>query len=176
MPGLEPAALDNAVNTVTADNLDLGCRMIEKAAHDKAVRDIDERLAPGYTVRCFCYEIPSFGKVSKLSFGKVANWGMQCRFGGTWLGNLVDINTSDAPAGAEERQGSRAGVLRRGRAAGTGGHAGLGAARVAAPARLRAVAASGDDGAVAAVRCSSHCIPQVDGMEKLLTISTSAIE
>jgi len=50
VPGLEPAALDNAVNTVTADNLDLGCRMIEKAAHDKAVRDIDDRLAPGYTV------------------------------------------------------------------------------------------------------------------------------
>lgn len=51
VPGLEQATLDNAVNTVTADNLDLGCRMIEKAAHDKAVRDIDDRLAPGYTVR-----------------------------------------------------------------------------------------------------------------------------
>jgi Domain of unknown function (DUF3819) len=51
VPGLEPTALDNAVNTVTADNLDLGCRMIEKAAHDKAVTDIDARLAAGYTVR-----------------------------------------------------------------------------------------------------------------------------
>ena len=51
MPGLEPTALDNAVNTVTADNLDLGCRMIEKAAHDKAVTDIDARLAAGYAVR-----------------------------------------------------------------------------------------------------------------------------
>jgi Domain of unknown function (DUF3819) len=51
VPGLEPTALDNAVNTVTADNLDLGCRMIEKAAHDKAVTDIDARLAAGYAVR-----------------------------------------------------------------------------------------------------------------------------
>lgn len=52
MPGLEPTALDNAVNTVTADNLDLGCRMIEKAAHDKAVTDIDARLSAGYAVSC----------------------------------------------------------------------------------------------------------------------------
>lgn len=51
VPGLEQSTLDNAVNTVTADNLDLGCRMIEKAAHDKAVRDIDDRLAQSYAVR-----------------------------------------------------------------------------------------------------------------------------
>lgn len=59
VPGLEPTALDNAVNTVTADNLDLGCRMIEKAAHDKAVIDIDQRLTAGYTAShtalfCIC--------------------------------------------------------------------------------------------------------------------------
>lgn len=63
MPGLEPTALDNAVNTVTADNLDLGCRMIEKAAHDKAITDIDARLAAGYSVSvdgcCWAMDMPA---------------------------------------------------------------------------------------------------------------------
>ena len=33
------------------DNLELGCTFIEKAATDKAIREIDERLLPAYQVR-----------------------------------------------------------------------------------------------------------------------------
>lgn len=32
------------------DNLELGCTFIEKAATDKAIREIDERLLPAYQV------------------------------------------------------------------------------------------------------------------------------
>lgn len=48
---MDPSAVENAVATCTADNLDLGCRIIEKAAHDRAVHDIDDRLAATYVVR-----------------------------------------------------------------------------------------------------------------------------
>jgi CCR4-NOT transcription complex subunit 1 len=43
--GLDPAALDQAVQTCSVDNLDLGCMLIEKAATEAAVRDIEEALA-----------------------------------------------------------------------------------------------------------------------------------
>ena len=39
-----------AVQTIVADNLDLGCSMIEKTAMDKAVREIDDHLMNSYTV------------------------------------------------------------------------------------------------------------------------------
>ncbi len=42
--------LENAVEVLTQDNLELGCTVIEKTATDKALRDIDERLAPAYQV------------------------------------------------------------------------------------------------------------------------------
>jgi CCR4-NOT transcription complex subunit 1 len=43
--------IEQAVQVATADNLDLGCALIEKAATDKALRDVDEALAPSYAVR-----------------------------------------------------------------------------------------------------------------------------
>lgn len=36
--------LDQIVSVVVSDNLDLGCTLIERAATDKAVRDIDKSL------------------------------------------------------------------------------------------------------------------------------------
>jgi CCR4-NOT transcription complex subunit 1 len=36
----------HAVQTCAAENLDLGCMLIEKAATEKAIRDVDEALAP----------------------------------------------------------------------------------------------------------------------------------
>lgn len=50
-PSVEPSAVETAVNTCTSDNLDLCCRIIEKAAHDKAIHDIDDRLASTYVAR-----------------------------------------------------------------------------------------------------------------------------
>lgn len=47
----EQQLLEQTISIVSQDNLDLGCTIIEKAATDKAVRDIDERLMPGETRR-----------------------------------------------------------------------------------------------------------------------------
>ena len=52
-PSLERDTLDNAVGVLTADNLELGCSVIEKTTADKAIREIDERLAPAYQVADF---------------------------------------------------------------------------------------------------------------------------
>ena len=49
-PSLERDTLDNAVAVLTADNLELGCSVIEKTTADKAIREIDERLLPAYQV------------------------------------------------------------------------------------------------------------------------------
>jgi len=49
--GAEAAALEAAVQSATVDNLELGCVLIEKAASDKSIRDIDELLAPAAIVR-----------------------------------------------------------------------------------------------------------------------------
>jgi CCR4-NOT transcription complex subunit 1 len=43
--------VEQVVQFVSADNLELGCNIIEKAATDKAVRDIDDQLKPALTVR-----------------------------------------------------------------------------------------------------------------------------
>lgn len=120
---MEQATLDNAVNTVTADNLDLGCRMIEKAAHDKAVRDIDDRLAPGYTVGAAskraaavvtCFKRPLACKAQGRSGrsacvwvnGDVSESTMQHRSGQQGTEATVVIL-----AGSPEREGLRADVL-----------------------------------------------------------------
>jgi CCR4-NOT transcription complex subunit 1 len=42
---LDPAALEQAVQACSGDNLELGCMLIEKAATEAAIRDIDEALA-----------------------------------------------------------------------------------------------------------------------------------
>jgi CCR4-NOT transcription complex subunit 1 len=43
--------IEQAVQVVCNDNLELGCAFIEKAAMEKAIRDIDEALQPAYAVR-----------------------------------------------------------------------------------------------------------------------------
>jgi CCR4-NOT transcription complex subunit 1 len=43
--------IDQCVSICAADNLDLGCMLIEKAAMEKAVRDIDESLASDLSTR-----------------------------------------------------------------------------------------------------------------------------
>jgi len=53
LPALEPnlpdrSVLEHACVQVSADNLDLGCKLVEKAASDRAVFDIDEILAAFY--------------------------------------------------------------------------------------------------------------------------------
>ncbi len=47
---MDPQLAEHAAGVLTADNLDLGCSIIEKAAGDKGIRDIDERLARAYAV------------------------------------------------------------------------------------------------------------------------------
>ena len=49
--GSEASALEAAVQAATVDNLELGCALIEKAASEKAIRDIDESLAAAAMVR-----------------------------------------------------------------------------------------------------------------------------
>ena len=47
----EQSILEQTMSIVSQDNLDLGCNIIEKAATDKAIRDIDDRLLQVYQVR-----------------------------------------------------------------------------------------------------------------------------
>lgn len=47
----EKSALDQCVAICSAENLELGCMLIEKAATEKAVRDMDEALAPSLLIR-----------------------------------------------------------------------------------------------------------------------------
>ena len=50
-PGTDVQALDQAVQSAVVDNLELGCSLIEQAATERAVRDIDEALAPAVLAR-----------------------------------------------------------------------------------------------------------------------------
>lgn len=43
--------MEQAVQILAADNLDLACTLIERAATDKAVRDTDEQLASAFLAR-----------------------------------------------------------------------------------------------------------------------------
>ena len=45
------AAIEAACSTISNDNLELGCTLIEKAAAERAIREIDEALASAYTIR-----------------------------------------------------------------------------------------------------------------------------
>ena len=47
----EQNLLEQCVQMCATDNLELGCKLIEKAATEKAVRDIDEALGPAMTAR-----------------------------------------------------------------------------------------------------------------------------
>ncbi|KAG1667787.1 hypothetical protein FOA52_010824 [Chlamydomonas sp. UWO 241] len=50
-PGLAPDMLDSIVGLLATDNLDLGCSAIERAATEKAARDVDNLLQPAYDAR-----------------------------------------------------------------------------------------------------------------------------
>jgi len=47
----EQTIIEQCVSICATDNLELGCMLIEKAATEKAVRDVDEALSPGLTAR-----------------------------------------------------------------------------------------------------------------------------
>merc|ERR1719272_2877339 len=47
----ERALVDHACTQVSADNLEMGITLIEKAASDRAIREIDESLGPMFQVR-----------------------------------------------------------------------------------------------------------------------------
>ena len=44
--GAAAQALEHAVQTAAADNLELGCSLIEQTATERAVREMDEQLHP----------------------------------------------------------------------------------------------------------------------------------
>lgn len=48
---IEQAQMDHVMQICSAENLELGCMLIEKAATEKAMRDIDESLGSAYTAR-----------------------------------------------------------------------------------------------------------------------------
>lgn len=48
---VDPNNETHAIQTCAAENLDLGCMLIEKAATEKAIRDVDESLAPAFKGR-----------------------------------------------------------------------------------------------------------------------------
>jgi len=49
--GVDSQLMEHVVQVCSADNLELGCTLIEKAATEKAVRDIEEALAPAFAIR-----------------------------------------------------------------------------------------------------------------------------
>ena len=50
-PPADPGSLDQALQQAVVDNLELGCSLIEQAATERAIRDIDEALAPAVLAR-----------------------------------------------------------------------------------------------------------------------------
>jgi CCR4-NOT transcription complex subunit 1 len=48
---IDSQLLEQVVQVCSSDNLELGCTLIEKAATEKAVRDIEEALAPAFAIR-----------------------------------------------------------------------------------------------------------------------------
>jgi len=47
----EKVTIEQIVSSCAADNIDFGCTVVEKAASEKAIRDIDEALAPAFEAR-----------------------------------------------------------------------------------------------------------------------------
>lgn len=60
--------IEQACQQVSSDNLDLGCTLIEKAAADRAIKEIDESLAQEYTFRRKFREQPPFQAWSSLAY------------------------------------------------------------------------------------------------------------
>lgn len=53
---VDPNHIEQVVQVCSAENLELGCRLIEKAATEKAIRDIDEALTSAIQIRRKCRE------------------------------------------------------------------------------------------------------------------------
>merc|ERR1712185_671939 len=49
--GADSQLMEQVVQVCSSENLDLCCTLIEKAAKEKAVRDIEEALAPAFAIR-----------------------------------------------------------------------------------------------------------------------------
>jgi len=49
--GVETQLMEQVVQVCSSENLDLCCTLIEKAAKEKAVRDVEESLAPAFAIR-----------------------------------------------------------------------------------------------------------------------------
>ena len=49
--GVDSQLMEQVVQVCSSENLELGCTLIEKAATEKAVRDIEEALAPAFAIR-----------------------------------------------------------------------------------------------------------------------------
>merc|ERR1712185_261590 len=49
--GIESQLIEQVAQVCSTDNLDLCCTLIEKAAKEKAVRDVEESLAPAFAIR-----------------------------------------------------------------------------------------------------------------------------
>ena len=49
--GVDTQLMEQAVQVCSSENLDLCCTLIEKAAKEKAVRDVEESLAPAFAIR-----------------------------------------------------------------------------------------------------------------------------
>lgn len=51
VPGADQSTMEMLVHLCSSENLELGCMLIEKAATEKAMRDIDEAVAPALQAR-----------------------------------------------------------------------------------------------------------------------------
>merc|ERR1712185_351746 len=49
--GADSQLMEQVVQVCSSENLDLCCTLIEKAAKEKAVRDVEEALAPAFAIR-----------------------------------------------------------------------------------------------------------------------------
>lgn len=49
--GAEAQLIEQVVQVCSQENLDLCCTLVEKAAKEKAVRDVEEALAPAFAIR-----------------------------------------------------------------------------------------------------------------------------
>lgn len=58
-PNADQSTTEMLVQLCSAENLELGCMLIEKAATEKAMRDIDEAVAPALQVQ-FCFLVSVF--------------------------------------------------------------------------------------------------------------------
>lgn len=65
-PGTDQQTMELLVQQCSADNLELGCMLIEKAATEKAMRDVDEAMAPSLQVIYIDYFVHVLGWVQRV--------------------------------------------------------------------------------------------------------------